>query len=39
MATTPNEFLEFAKEMGLGRIQPTSLTPSPPPPNNNNNNG
>ncbi|CAF5067062.1 unnamed protein product, partial [Rotaria magnacalcarata] len=39
MTTTPNEFLEFAKEMGLGRIQPTSLTPSPPPPNNNNNNG
>ncbi|CAF3327565.1 unnamed protein product [Rotaria socialis] len=38
MATTPNEFLEFAKEMGLGQIQPTSVT-LPSLPNDNNNNG
>ncbi|CAF0893415.1 unnamed protein product [Rotaria sordida] len=34
MTTTPNEFLQFAKEMGLGQIKSTSLTLS----NNNNNN-
>jgi len=28
--TTPNEFLQFAKEMGLGRIKSTSLSSSSP---------
>ncbi len=27
--TTPNEFLQFAEEMGLGRIKSTSSSPSP----------
>lgn len=26
MATTPDEFLQFAQEMGLGQVKPTSLT-------------
>jgi hypothetical protein len=29
MATTPDEFLQFAKEMGLGQIRSTSLTSLP----------
>ena len=32
--TTPNEFLQFAKEMGLGSIKSTSEA-SPPVSNNN----
>ncbi|CAF4631505.1 unnamed protein product, partial [Rotaria sp. Silwood1] len=37
MTTTPNEFLRFAKEMGLGQIKSTSLTPLSL--SNTNNNG
>lgn len=36
--TTPNEFLEFANEMGLGRIKPTESSSSALMSNNNNNN-
>ncbi|CAF1214581.1 unnamed protein product [Rotaria sordida] len=35
---TPNEFLQFANEMGLGRIKSTSPSPSPLISHNNNNN-
>lgn len=28
--TTPNEFLQFAKEMGLGKMKSTGSTPPPP---------
>ncbi|CAF2738026.1 unnamed protein product [Rotaria sp. Silwood2] len=38
MTTTPNEFLQFAKKMGLDEIKSTSLTPLPLS-NNDNNNG
>jgi hypothetical protein len=33
--TTPNEFLQFAKDMGLGRIKSTSTSPSRSMSNNN----
>jgi len=36
--TTPNEFLEFAKEMGLGRIKSTSSSSSSPSRSLSNNN-
>lgn len=29
--TTPNEFLQFAKEMGLGKVKSTTSTPPLPP--------
>ncbi|CAF1274330.1 unnamed protein product [Rotaria magnacalcarata] len=37
--TTPNEFLQFAKEMGLGRIKSTPSSSSSPPPLMPHNNG